>query len=293
MQTALKTCGWLVLLTASAFAQAQTEVVDLPTLRQEIQHRLLTERETYLAVTLDHLWKSNGGALLVRSPSDPNSQALASRLASQLTWDEPTGSLVWPVAGFTDITMQRFTPTALWTVVAVAMPEPRYTPETVADLRGRFVTARDARPVFVDPLIPPVGLSMPAEKLLCANGFCGSRVFVYSAANCFDVAMKCYYNGFHSDALVFLSHAIAQQQDSRLYYFRGTIEMLTGRPDDAKMSAVGVIALPVVSTMGPYRQFYERVNGPPAIQFRELVSELSNPLIRRTLLPTRVIDSEG
>jgi hypothetical protein len=210
--------------------------------------------------------------LLTRNPLDPAAQAFALQLTNQLQWDASTGTITWPVHGFAGVIPVHFTPVILWDVVAGSLLEPRYTKADVDDFRIQFLAAREARPIMFDPLVAPIGLSMPAEQLLCCVGFCGSKLFVYTPGQCFEVAMKCYYHGFYNDALVFLSHAIAQQQDARYYYFRGTIEMLLGRANDAKMSAIGYLMSPPVPVMGPYRQFYERVNGPPAIQFRALAA---------------------
>lgn len=252
---------------------AQGTVIDLPAVRANIVDQLLNPNDSR-APLLDHIWKSNGGAVLPRDAANGPAQVLARRLADRIDFDSETATFTWPIVGFADPASLRFAPGAQWEVFRPCLIDQQITDATINTLEANFVANASARPVVVDPLTPPEGLSLPPETLLAITGYGGTRLFVYTPSNCLDVAMKCYALSRFDDARVILSHALAQRQDPRFYYFRGAIEMLTGHPQDARMSALGYNASAVRSVVPGL--FYERVNGPPAIQFRALVAALSS-----------------
>jgi hypothetical protein len=248
-------------------------IVDLPALRASVVNQLL-DRSDPRAALLDHIWKSNGGARIPRDAANRDAQALAWQLAGRIDFNADTGTLSWPVVGFTDRASIRFAPGVVWDLFLPYLTERELEEAELRALQSAFIANAETHPVGVDPLVPPVGLTLPADVLLAITGYGGSRLFVYSPANCFDVAVKCYGIGRLEDARVLLSHALAQRQDPRYYYVRGTIEMLAGYPEDARMSALGFNAhtAPLTVAAG---YIYERVNGPPAIQFRHLAAYLA------------------
>lgn len=271
--------GFTLPATKAFSAQDQSAPFDLVELREQIHGILLSPQPPAAMPLIDHLWKSNGGALILRSARNVDARVLAEQLVGLMDYDLQTETLYWPVYGFADPYSARFTPTNLWdTLLRPYFADPQFDANLAGALGANFVEVLTQRPVTFDPLVPPVGLTMSPEELLCTTGYFGTNLFVYSTSNCVDVAVKCYALGYFKDARVLLSHAIAQQQDARFYYFRGTIEMLTGYPEDAKMSAIGfIVTTPQPPNFGaPY--VYERINGPAAIQFRDLIAEFSRPL---------------
>ena len=260
---------------------------DLGSLRADVSERLLhvpqgpsAALEWETEAVLDHLWKSNGGALIPRSAGSDDAERLASQLAQLIEYDSATRTISWPMFGFADPASARFSPNALWSVLGVYFQDDRFADEDVRQLEANFVTSATKRPAIYDPLRSPAGLLRPAGHVLCDTGYMGSNLFVYSPDNCFDVAFKCYRLSLYDDGLVFLSHAIAQTQDPRYYFLRGTIEMLTGRSEDAKMSALGFLATSGGTSKIAPSYVYERINGPATVQFRDLAEQM-----RTTMAP--------
>jgi hypothetical protein len=262
-----------LVVTGDVIAQVPEVTIDLPALRANVANQLLNRADPRSPL-LDHIWKSNGGALILRDPTNSAAQALAARLAGLIEYNPETATFAWPIVGFTDRTSIRFPPGVLWELFLPYLTERRVEEADLQAMASAFIAHAEAHPAVVDPLVPPVGLTLPAELLLRLTGYGGSRLFVYSASNCFDVAIKCYAIGRFDDARVLLSHALAQREDARYYYVRGTIEMLTGYPDDAHMSALGFNARPEPLPFAA-GYVYERINGPPAIQFRHLAAYLA------------------
>ena len=273
---AVNCCALLVVIAIpiTLFGQTPLPPVNLDELRADVTNRLLNEREDPGLTVIDHLWKSNGGVLVPRNANEPAARGLAAQLAASIAYDTDSETITWPVLGFGDPQSLRFPPASLWEVLRPYFAA-HFNEADARTLESNFAAERSTRVFKVDPLVPPAGLTMPAERLLALTGYSGTRLFVYSPPNCFNVAVKCWQIGLFDDARVLLSHALAQSLDPRFYYFRGTIEMLTGHPHDATMSALGFIATAPLPISGYVDYVYERINGPPAIQFRDLVTELS------------------
>lgn len=270
--------AFMLVLTFAApgFGQNDPIPINLEKLRTDVSTELLNERQTPMVEVVDHFWKSNGGALVTREYASTAGRKLANDLVRMIEYDPETATLYWPIYGFSDPRAVRFTPAILWNLIEPALASDQVPAADLPMLKERFINELTTRPIRYDPLVPPQGLSMPAGCLLNVTGYFGPRLFVYSPSNCFDVALKCYQLGLYQDAIVLLSHALAQTQDAKCYYLRGVIEMWTGRAEDAKMSALGIMAnRSNPATSGP-NYVYERVNGPAVIQFRDLIADLSS-----------------
>jgi|GEM_PF-5436297 len=278
MRSRLLSVGILVGSVATsvhAFQDDQSPVVSMPEVRATVTSLLLNPKFDEFTPLISHLWKSNGGAIIARDVNNPAAQSLATELVGRITYDVESETLAWPVYGFADPASERFTPSALATIFRPYLITNRFDETSIKLLEANFVTEFATRPPQYDPLVPPSGLTMPADELLRTTGYYGTRLFVYSPENCLKVAVKCYGLGLNDDAIVLLSHALGQAESAKCYYLRGTIEMLMGYALDAKVSALGSLGMTrsVALISSPY--FYERINGPASIQFRELVVELS------------------
>jgi hypothetical protein len=260
-------------LIGSALVGQEPAKVDLKTLRSVVSREILNEESVDLLPLVDHLWKSNGGTLITRDPANPEARALADRFAQQISYDPATDTVSWSVFGFSNTGATRFPPNSLWVFMAPYFMLQQKDENELRTLERNFGDYAMANLTRVDPLTPPSGLTIPADRLRRICGYYGSALFNYSAADSYELAFKCYQLGLLDDAMVLLSHAIAQQENPKFYLLRGTIEMASGRPDDAEISARGFVAtMPRTAMGGTYA--IERINGPANVQFRHLVAEL-------------------
>jgi hypothetical protein len=287
----LAVCVSLLAAQPSPPPEEKAPPFDLTSLREQVAQRLLelpsgphSPLDQPAVAVIDHLWKSNGGAVIPRTYANADARRLADQLAQQIEYDAVTDTILWPMYGFADPNSLRFTPETQWTALAPYFQDDRFDRDTVQKLQENYIAAASKRPAVYDPLTAPDGFSMPPEALLGLLGYAGT-LFVYSPANCFDAAFECYTIGLYDDARVFLSHGIAQAQDARYYYLRGTIEMLTGHSADAKITALGFIAASGAPRKGAGPSYvYERINGPAAIEFRDLAAQMAAILTRRDQL---------
>lgn len=269
---------------ASLSAQDKGRAIDLRSLRAGIAHDLLNEQEDAFAPVIEHVWISNGGDQIARDPESPRARALADSLVKSIAYDPVSETLSWPIKGFSDILPAEFAPSSLWGIFGRYFIAHQFDTEIAHQFDTEFVRRLEANfvgtfaengPVVFDPLLPPRGLTMPPRRLLDSTGYYGTRLFVYSPENCFQLAVKCYELGFYQDAIVLLTHALAQQKMAKYYYVRGTIELSLGRAEAAKVSARGYIETSRTPANNTPTLIYERVNGPSAIQFRDLAAALA------------------
>lgn len=262
-----------VQLIGTALVGQESAKVDLKTLRAVVSREILNEEPLDLLPLVDHLWKSNGGTLIARESANPEARALADRLAQQISYDPATDTVTWPVFGFSNTVATRFPPNSLWVFIAPYFIQQQKDQNELRTLERNFGDYATANLTRVDPLTPPAGLTMPANRLRRICGYYGSALYNYSAADSYELAFKCYQLGLFDDAMVLLSHAIAQQENSKFYLLRGTIEMASGLAESAKISARGFgVTAPRTTLGGTYA--IERINGPANVQFRHLVAEL-------------------
>lgn len=263
------------LVPAFGLSQESPSVLDLTELRNQIEYDLLHDRTGAVAPALEHIWVRNGGLYLSRNPMDGAAKVLASRLAQMIAFDPGNDTLSWPLKGF-GFSFGEVDPNVLWAPFDRYFTTHDFDAPQMDAFRKNFVGTFSNTPIIpYDPLIAPIGLSRPAPKLLEITGYYGNNLFVWSPANCFDLAVKCYQLGLLSDADVLLSHALAIQESAKAYYLRGVIEMLIGRPEAAKISARGYSATRGVAGRDTPSWIYERINGPAVIQFRSLVGEIT------------------
>lgn len=273
--SALTLC--FVVLTVSNVS-AQQNQIDLSKLREDVANGCLSNDKT-LAPIISQLWNKNGGQDLQRTSDEPNSVKLAKELAEKISYDESTQTITWAVDGFCpsdENAAQDLMKLLGFYFNNVDLDEGYY-----AILQKNFTVPCDTVPPppgKFDILVPPRGLTMDATQLLQCTGFYGTKLFVYSADQCYQMAYKCYRIGLYQDSLVLLSHAISQDEQTRFYFLKGTIEMLVGDRLAAHKSAEGYIQAQARDSFGFSSGFVARVNTPSAVQFRELVEwKIQNP----------------
>lgn len=263
-----------LLTTTCLVAQESPPALELTELRNQIEYDLLHDRTGAMAPALEHIWVRNGGLNLSRNPHDGAAKVLASRLAQMIAFDADSGTITWPVQGF-GYSFGEIDPAIAWLPFDRYLTVHEFDAPQMDEFKKNFVATYSHAPIIpYDPLIPPAGLSKPASKLLEATGFYGNNLFVWSPENSFDLAVKCHQVGMLSDAVVLLSHSLAVQESARAYYLRGVMEMILGRPEAAKISGRGYLAMRGTPGRDTPSWIYERVNGPAVIQFRSLVAEI-------------------
>jgi hypothetical protein len=149
-------------------------------------------------------------------------------------------------------------------------PAPRMRMPGAPPSRAVNAPAEPRRPVLSAFIVPP-GLSQPIEYLLSDLGYESGKTVPLTPHTTFDIAYKCYANGWYSDAMIFASHGLQMCNDARLHLLKGVCELHRGMGSAAELTAAdfrNAIAAQQVFALDAAQQ---RINDAMAVRFFDIL----------------------